>query len=469
MKRLLCICVTLVLLMSLLSVPQAQAAGDFIVDNGVLTRYAGTAKNVSIPDGVTVIGESAFEANSELLSVSLPASVSVIEDRAFCDCTSLSAVNGGENISRIGVHSFRGTPYLNSNTEKYMMLGKVLLWYNGSSESVTIPPSCEAIAPYAFMRCDTLRSFRAEGNLVEIGTGAFYDCANLSSVSVPSSVTEVGAYAFDGTLFQSSLGAFVVIGDGVLVKYQGFDADVVVPAGVRRVASAAFYGLSKLNSVKLPQGVYSIDPYAFADCIGLRSINFPEGLMNIGDGAFSGCRSLGMLLTPSTLHYIGQHAFNGTDALVGAHLCGSGLAVSYNAFKSSGLHYVLLSRGVGALYDGAFANCVGLTGVSISSGTSVIGTRSFFGSSRVSVSCSDHSRAASVLSASRSGAVKGDTDGDGEMSVVDATLIQRYLALMIPFNGLQMACADIDYDADIAVTDATLVQMILAESVSAPE
>ena len=467
MKRLLCMLLSVAALITLTVLP-AQAAGDFIVEDGVLLRYAGTAKNVSIPDGVTVIGESAFEG-SDIRSVTLPASVYIIEDRAFCDCSALTSVLDGDNVSRIGAFAFRGTPYLISSTEKYLTLGKVLVWYNGTSSSAVIPPSCEAVAPYAFMRSAELTSVRSDGNLIEIGTGAFYGCSKLSDVSLPASVSEVGAYAFEGTPYLTSLGTFAAVGDGVLVKYQGYDTKITIPDNIRRIASASFMTRSKITSVTIPRSVYSIDPYAFADCVGLREIKLAEGLVNIGDGAFRGCKSLGELLTPTTLRYIGQHAFDGDEALEGAHICGKGLTVGYHAFSSSGLRYVLLNRGVSVLRDGAFNGCTQLRGVSISSDTSLIDSQALVDCKNAAVACSDNSAAASVLSANRNGAVKGDVDSDGYMSVMDVTLIQRYLALMIPFNGLQMSCADIDYDADIAVTDATVMQKVLVDIMPMPE
>ena len=145
------------------------------------------------------------------------------------------------------------------------------------------------------------------------------------------------------------------------------------------------------------------------------------------------------------------------------------MTVGYHAFSSSGLRYVLLNRGVSVLRDGAFNGCTQLRGVSISSDTSLIDSQALVDCKNAAVACSDNSAAASVLSANRNGAVKGDVDSDGYMSVMDVTLIQRYLALMIPFNGLQMSCADIDYDADIAVTDATVIQKVLVDIMPMPE
>lgn len=57
----------------------------------------------------------------------------------------------------------------------------------------------------------------------------------------------------------------------------------------------------------------------------------------------------------------------------------------------------------------------------------------------------------------------GDADGDGEMSVLDATEIQMILASVKFWNSPEnMTLADVDNDGDISVLDATEIQMILA-------
>ena len=51
---------------------------DFVIENGVLTKYIGSGGDVVVPDGVTEIGENAFIELSEA-SIHLPVSVQKIE------------------------------------------------------------------------------------------------------------------------------------------------------------------------------------------------------------------------------------------------------------------------------------------------------------------------------------------------------------------------------------------------------
>ncbi len=61
--------------------------------------------------------------------------------------------------------------------------------------------------------------------------------------------------------------------------------------------------------------------------------------------------------------------------------------------------------------------------------------------------------------------VIGDVDGDGEVTVNDATLIQYYLAELATLNDAQKFVADVDDDGDVTVNDATMIQYYLAELV----
>lgn len=62
--------------------------------------------------------------------------------------------------------------------------------------------------------------------------------------------------------------------------------------------------------------------------------------------------------------------------------------------------------------------------------------------------------------------IVGDADGDKEVSVMDATAIQRSLAQLITITGLARAAADVDVDADVSVLDATAIQRYMAQFVN---
>ena len=88
-------------------------ASDFIIENGVLTKYLGKDKDVNIPDGVTVIGTGAFRRKG-VTQVTMPDTVTEIGWDAFSSCTSLEDVTCTRNLNTISPIGFDNCKSLSS-------------------------------------------------------------------------------------------------------------------------------------------------------------------------------------------------------------------------------------------------------------------------------------------------------------------------------------------------------------------
>ena len=66
-------------------------------------------------------------------------------------------------------------------------------------------------------------------------------------------------------------------------------------------------------------------------------------------------------------------------------------------------------------------------------------------------------------SATEPGYVLGDADKDGEVTILDATHIQRFLADLESEENIDMDTADADSDGEVTILDATRIQRFLAE------
>jgi hypothetical protein len=135
-------------------------ASDFTYSetaNGVtITGYTGTGTSLIIPaqingKPVTGIGDSAFEGNSILASVTIPNTVTSIGANAF---------------SRTGL------------------------------TDVTIPNSVTSIGDYAFALCTSLAGVTIPNSVTSIGDYAFALCTGLTNVTIGTKVTSIGDYAF---------------------------------------------------------------------------------------------------------------------------------------------------------------------------------------------------------------------------------------------------------------------------------
>lgn len=195
----------------------------------IIDKYIGTGTDVVIPDTiedypVTVIGESAFMQNTELVSVSIPDSVKAIEDKAFYKCSSLKTANLGNGIVYIGLDAFCDCTELNG---------------------IILPDNEIEISVSAFGNCESLTEIELPESLLSWGEYVFSECESLKSVTIPGGLSVIwhGAFSYCENL-----------------------TDVIVEEGITKIEATAFYECTSLTSVTLPDSISEIEDEAFYEC-----------------------------------------------------------------------------------------------------------------------------------------------------------------------------------------------------------
>ena len=173
-------------------------SNDFEIQNGILIKYRGKGGNVTIPDGVTSIGNSAFSRCESLVSVAIPDGVTSIGGSAFSWCKSLTSVTIPDSVTSIGNYAFSDCTSLTSVTmpDSVTSIGGLAFSWCKSLTSVIIPDSVTSIGNYAFSGCRSLTSVAIPDGVTSIGRQAFDGCSNLTSVSIPDSVKATGKESF---------------------------------------------------------------------------------------------------------------------------------------------------------------------------------------------------------------------------------------------------------------------------------
>jgi len=181
-----------------------------------------------------------------------------------------------------------------------------------------VPNGITRIGDFAYAR-SSMTSLSIPQGVTSIGYGAFYHCDGLNDVSIPSSVTEIEGYAFSNTpylnnfLSDTSQGPFLIVGDGILLAYNGRYSEVQIPEGVKTIAPGAFSKHGEMYSVILPSTLTTIGEDAFSECVNLAKVTGGDNLKKIADRAFMGC-PIGTFNVPATVKEIGLRAidFTGT-------------------------------------------------------------------------------------------------------------------------------------------------------------
>jgi len=201
------------LIINIFSFTQAKAAtngnyscsisGTFsVISNAVVGNNNTCAGAAVIPDGVTSIGDSAFE-NSSLSYVTIPDSVTSIGVSAFRN-TRLISVTIPDSVLTIGIAAFRANTALTTVTigNSVTTIGQDAFTGNTALATVTIGNSVTLIQQGAF-RDAALVSVTIPNSVVTIGIEAFFRNRALTSVTIGNSVTTIGAYAFGDTALSS--------------------------------------------------------------------------------------------------------------------------------------------------------------------------------------------------------------------------------------------------------------------------
>jgi PKD repeat protein len=184
-----------------------------------ITAYTGSNTVLSIPSGVTTIGQAAFES-ANIVDLTIPGSVTTLDLQAFAYCPGLTNINTSSGLSSIGVDSFGGVP-----------IGR----------------------------------FYVPASVTNIGQSAFIGCALLTNIDVDP---ENPFYlSIGGVLYDKSGATLLEFPDGLTGSYS-------LPTGTSVIGSNAFDPNCGITNLYLPATLTEIDSFAFFECYQLQAAYF---------------------------------------------------------------------------------------------------------------------------------------------------------------------------------------------------
>lgn len=278
----------------------SDADADFVRNGSTLIKYTGDAEHIIIPDGIRVIGEDAFACNKKIVSVIFPESLRVICDGAFRDCIALKESALPHDMVELSPYAFAGC---DDSLSVSAPSGTGSLDTPASGEETGEPESGESNKDaediWAKARFADVRKLLKEAHSIGMSLESFRNAPPRQSVSKD---------------------ADFIIADGALLSYRGDSADIVIPAGVKRISEGALAFRINLESVVFPDGLEEIAADAFNHCVRLKSLILPNTLRKIGENAFKDCAELTCVLLPESLEEIRSRAFAGCEKLLNARM-----------------------------------------------------------------------------------------------------------------------------------------------------
>ncbi|MBR4200856.1 MAG: leucine-rich repeat protein [Oscillospiraceae bacterium] len=171
---------------------------DFSEHPGPWSEFQEAIKIINLSDGVTSIGDYAFQECSGLTAVNLPDSLTSIGYCAFWG-SSLTKITIPDSVTYIGAYAFEFSDLTTVTLPaglKCIEDGTFNMCSNLSE--ITVPDGVTSIGMAAFECCSAMMSVTIPASVTSIGIDAFACCVGLTEIIIPTSVTVIGERAFFG-------------------------------------------------------------------------------------------------------------------------------------------------------------------------------------------------------------------------------------------------------------------------------
>ncbi len=347
-------------------------------------NYRASVSSISMPVGITSIGDYAFKDLTSITTVSLPSSLSQVGDYAFSGCTGLNEI-GYAGISEpnvlisVGDHAFDNTPSAITVKSSFQQPSKE--WSPFATK-----PSATADVTMIYAAHDTsgtvdLQWYVDDTTLKFQGT---YDSipdytmsttpwakaygSRITTVEYPNAVISQGAYAFSGCSALES----ITLPSTFTVKQHSFEG-------------------SGLTSIIIQSASTVLETDAFKNVTALKNVTMPVSMILTAD-VFNGCTSISTVSLTGTA--CGDYSSSVTanqyqpwmkttsDLTV---ILEPGLtSISANMFyqtehlKKIDLTQVKNDAGISTIGSKAFYQCTGLQELSIGSKSTTIASDAFY-------------------------------------------------------------------------------------------
>lgn len=201
---------------ALISLDLSEA--NIVAGGGTYEDYMGS--DISTKDNI--ITEGMFGATN-FHEIILPNNITGIETSAFEAMENLTTLTIPEGVTSIGEQAF---------------------YSNTGLTSITIPETVAEIGAMAFHSCEKLASIIIPSQVTIIEYETFYNCVKLSSITLPAGITEIGTDAFVDNIFNEfhcKATAPLVLSEDIFANCDISNCTLYVPTGSKSAYETADY------------------------------------------------------------------------------------------------------------------------------------------------------------------------------------------------------------------------------------
>ncbi len=329
--------------------------------------------NVTISDGVTSIGSSAF-CYCSVKSITLPFGLKHIGASAFFYCPNIQQIKIPDSVEHIDPYAFSFCKGLHTVQlpSSLTLISEELFAECDNLKNLSIPDTVTEIGANAFLRCTAFILEKLPAGIKSIGAAAFANCGNIESLALPGTLESIGEAAFNGTAIDKASFAgtpeiWAKIGGiecGIardkidflehICNFSGWEydehkhwqqcacgktqnegahtgdgeiCDVCGAALSEALGSGSIDGglswsLSRSGALTISGSGKMPDFSSVANAAPwdeqkdkIQSVVIESGVQSISGGAFSGCTALEKLSISETVTQIAPNAFDGCTAL----------------------------------------------------------------------------------------------------------------------------------------------------------
>ncbi|MGN0461461.1 MAG: leucine-rich repeat protein [Ruminococcus sp.] len=486
-------------------------SGDYqysLLDDGTaeIVKYTGSATALTIPsslDGkkVTAIGGFAFDACKTITSLVIPEGVTSIGSNSFRYCENMKTVSLPQSLTTMGISCFS---------------------FCRSLESISLPDSVTSVANYAFNGCSALASVKLSNKLEVLSDFMFSECEKLTSIEFPSSVKEIGQNTFAHCygFTEIDVPSNVTMINTSAFSYCKNLTKVTLHEGLETINAFAFTNCKKLMEVTVPDTVSEVVHMSFGywwddvtwnylhtDGFVLKgyrgsateayAIEYDVPFVSLGDSILTPPTEPPSTTQPPstappepgtvyTLYYKNTSNFSSVYAYYWPD-GGSGpvawpgtamtkvtddvysiqVPVENNMIifsnKGSSQTGNLAIPGDNYIYDNGwkpYSDTPTETSTTQTEPTTSSTTQTEPTTSSTTMTTPTTSSSTEPTTSSQPSYAKGDVNGDGDVDVADATILQKYINKVAV--SINTEVADVNGDGRVDVRDVTMIQKKVA-------